>query len=80
MHLAGGRSCVGMRSTRRSPLADEQIAQIPLFLRLVRLIQFARITRALDITKDSGQPDWLSGLIDKLEDRMDAYRMAITGE
>jgi Ser/Thr protein kinase RdoA (MazF antagonist) len=63
-----------------TPLADEEIAQIPLFLRLGRLIQFARIARALDVTKDPGQPDWLSGLIDKLEDRMDAYSMAITGE
>jgi Ser/Thr protein kinase RdoA (MazF antagonist) len=63
-----------------TPLADEQIAQIPLFLRLGRLIQFARIARALDVTKGPGQPDWLSSLIDKLEVRMDANSMAITGE
>jgi Ser/Thr protein kinase RdoA (MazF antagonist) len=79
LHAPGGRAFLAGYAVHM-PLADEQIAQIPLFLRLVRLIQFARITRALDITKDSGQPAWLSGLIDKLEDRMDAYSMAITGE
>jgi Ser/Thr protein kinase RdoA (MazF antagonist) len=62
------------------PLADNQIAQIPLFSRLGRLIQFARITRALDLAKDPAQPDWLRGLIDKLEDRRDAYSMKLTGE
>jgi Ser/Thr protein kinase RdoA (MazF antagonist) len=79
LHAPGGRAFLRGYAAH-TPLADEQIAQIPLFLRLGRLIQFARITRALDITKDSRQPDWLSGLIDKLEDRMDAYSMAITGE
>ena len=63
-----------------TPLADEQIVQIPLFLRVARLIQFARIARALDVTKDPDQPDWLRGLIDKLEDRMDAYSMALAAE
>ena len=63
-----------------APLADEQIAQIPLFLRLGRLIQFARITRALDVTKDPAQPDWLHRLIDKLEDRRDGYSMMLAGE
>ena len=63
-----------------APLADEQIAQIPLFLRLGRLIQFARITRALDVAKDPNQPVWLNGLIDKLEDRRDAYSMMLAGE
>jgi Ser/Thr protein kinase RdoA (MazF antagonist) len=60
-----------------APLADEQI---PLFLRLGRLIQCARIARALDVTKAPGQPDWLNGLIDKLEDRMDGYSMTLAGE
>ena len=79
LHAPGGRAFLRGYAVHM-PLADEQIARIPLFLRLVRLIQFARITRALDITKDPGQPDWLSGLIDKLEDRMNAYSMAITDE
>src|SRR5687768_5846330 len=79
LHATGVRAFLGGYAAHTS-LADEQIAQIPLFLRLVRMIQFARIIRALNITKDSGQPDWLSGLIDKLKDRMDAYRMAVAGE
>jgi Ser/Thr protein kinase RdoA (MazF antagonist) len=61
----------------QSRLTDEQIAQIPLFSRLARLIQFARIARALDLPKTPVQPDWLSGLIDKLENRMNAYQMAL---
>ena len=61
----------------QTPLVDEQISQIPLFSRLARLIQFARIARALDLTKVPDQPDWLSGLIDRLENRMDAYHMAL---
>jgi Ser/Thr protein kinase RdoA (MazF antagonist) len=61
----------------QSRLTDEQVAQIPLFSRLARLIQFARIARALDLAKTPVQPDWLSGLIDKLENRMNAYKMAL---
>ena len=61
----------------QSRLSDEQIAQIPLFSRLARLIQFARIARALDLARTPVQPDWLSGLIDKLENRMNAYQMAL---
>ncbi|HEX2283126.1 MAG TPA: phosphotransferase [Thermomicrobiales bacterium] len=61
----------------QSRLSDEQIAQIPLFSRLARLIQFARIARALDLTRTPVQPDWLSGLIDTLENRMNAYQMAL---
>jgi Ser/Thr protein kinase RdoA (MazF antagonist) len=61
-----------------SLLTDEQIAQIPLFSRLARLIQFARIARALDLATTPVQPDWLSGLIDRLENRMNAYQMALS--
>jgi Ser/Thr protein kinase RdoA (MazF antagonist) len=79
LHDPGVRAFLGGYAAH-TPLADEQIAQIPLFLWLGRLIQFARIARALDVTKDPGQPDWLSGLIEKLEDRMDAYSMALAGD
>jgi Ser/Thr protein kinase RdoA (MazF antagonist) len=61
-------------------LTDQQIAQIPLFSRLARLIQFGRITRALDLARTPVQPDWLGRLIDKLEDRMDAFQLALVGE
>ena len=61
-------------------LVDEQIAQIPLFSRFARLIQFARIARALDLATVPDQPGWLSGLIDKLESRKNAYQMALQGE
>jgi Ser/Thr protein kinase RdoA (MazF antagonist) len=63
-----------------TPLTGEQLAQIPLFSRLARLIQFARIARALDVARAPGQPNWLSGLIDKMENRMDAYQMALAGQ
>jgi Ser/Thr protein kinase RdoA (MazF antagonist) len=66
--------------TAQTSLSDHQIAHIPLFSRLARLIQFARIARTLDLAKVPSQPDWLSGLIDKLESRMDAYHMALRGE
>jgi Ser/Thr protein kinase RdoA (MazF antagonist) len=66
--------------TAQTPLTDQQIAQIPLFSRLARLIQFARIGRALDLARAPDQPDWLSKLIDKLENRMDVYQMALAGE
>jgi hypothetical protein len=59
------------------PLTDELIAQIPLFSRLARLIQFTRIARALDLAGTPVQPEWLSGLIDRLENRMNAYQMAL---
>jgi Ser/Thr protein kinase RdoA (MazF antagonist) len=64
----------------QTQLTDQQIAQIPLFSRLARLIQFGRIARVLDLARAPVQPDWLGRLIDKLEDRMDAYQLALVGE
>jgi Ser/Thr protein kinase RdoA (MazF antagonist) len=55
------------------PLDEASIAQVPLFLRLSRLIQYARMARSLDLAEDGTYPDWLEALQGNLRSRMAAY-------
>lgn len=61
----------GYRSVR--PISDEELQHIPLFLRLLNLIQFARITRSLtELLWD--EPDWMRSLRDRFKSKMQTYR------
>ena len=59
------------------PLDEETILKIPLFLRMAKLIQYARMARSLDLAQDQKYPDWLLSLSQKLQQRMKAYREAL---
>ena len=64
----------------RTWLTEEQVAQLPLFSRVARMLQLAKIIRALDIEQSSNQPDWLNALIEKLENRRDALLVRLITE
>lgn len=54
--------------------------RLPIFLRLADVLTFASIARALDFVATAEHPDWLTGLIDKLRNRMTAYELSLATE
>ncbi len=60
-------------------LDDEMLSQVPTFLRLAGLLEYARIARSLDLPVVEGHPEWLQGLRQKLEGRMAAYETSLVG-
>jgi Ser/Thr protein kinase RdoA (MazF antagonist) len=65
----------GYRESR--PLSEESLAQAPTFLRFARLLQYARLCRALDLVPDPTQPTWLTALQDKMARRAADYQRTI---
>ncbi|MBA2570703.1 MAG: phosphotransferase [Chloroflexi bacterium] len=49
----------------------------PDFVRLAELLRHARVLRALDLSPDDQQPDWLAPLHRKLADRLAAYEATL---
>ena len=62
----------GYRSARQ--MDDDELAPIPLFLRLDNLINFARIYRALVERPPEDEPAWTTQLCTKLNLELDKYR------
>lgn len=58
-------------------LDEASFARVPHFLRFARLLEHARIRRALDLPAGEGQADWLAALRDKLSRHVATYRAAI---
>lgn len=62
------------------PVADPDLARIPLFLRLHDLTTFAGLLHALDLSQADASPDWLVTLRRKLTRKLDSYRCQFTTE
>jgi Ser/Thr protein kinase RdoA (MazF antagonist) len=62
----------GYRSVR--PIADEELALIPLFLRLHHLISFTRLHQAITPTNSAGDSPRMAELRGKLTAKMQRYR------
>jgi Ser/Thr protein kinase RdoA (MazF antagonist) len=58
-------------------LPPDVLEQLPVFSRLARLLQYAKIARALDLDPAPDHPAWLTGLIDKLRARMAAHQASL---
>lgn len=56
------------------------LARLPNFFRLADVLTYASIARALDFGATAEHPDWLTGLIDKLRNRMTAYELSLATE
>jgi len=56
------------------PLAQAEIARIPLFLATHNLVMFAKLLRALEAGEQPGEPVWRVGLRHKLEAKVQTYR------
>ena len=58
-------------------LHDELVSQIPLFLRMAKLLSYARIVRSIDLPPRTEDPAWLQALRVKLERWLDDYRASL---
>ncbi|MDE3228931.1 MAG: phosphotransferase [Chloroflexota bacterium] len=58
---------------RHAALDEERVAQLPTWLRVVNLIMDAKLTRAMDLTPNPDQPEWMNALLVKLRQRQDDY-------
>lgn len=67
----------GYRAAR--PLAQEELENIPLFLKLHNLLLFVKLNRALETPTPTDAPLWVKGLRDKLSATRDVYRDRFSG-
>lgn len=55
----------------------ELLQEIPLFIRMHRLVMFAKLLRSVDIEESEEIPDWLAGLRHKLVNHLSNYRLSL---
>lgn len=58
-------------------LHDELMSQLPLFLRMAKLLIYAGIVRSIDLPPRTEDPAWLQSLRVKLENWVDNYRASL---
>jgi Ser/Thr protein kinase RdoA (MazF antagonist) len=58
-------------------LDAELVSQLPLFLRMAKLLTYARIVRSMDLLPQIEDPAWLQALRVKLERWLDGYRASL---
>jgi len=58
-------------------LDAELVSQLPLFLRMARLLTYARLVRAMDLPPCAEDPAWLQSLRLKFENWLDDYRASL---
>lgn len=59
------------------PLDEELISHLPTWMRLVNLIMYAKLVRAMDIANDQDYPEWCTSLLLKLESKRQNYKAAL---
>ena len=60
-------------------LSDEEVQQIPVFLRLHNLLLFTRLIRSLGPEVPADEPEWMTKLRARLAQKMDRYRDSFRG-
>ncbi len=60
-----------------SSLDEELISQLPAWMRLANLIQYAKLVRAMDLEQDQDYPEWCASLRLKLENKMQNYKASL---
>ncbi|MHB8600332.1 MAG: phosphotransferase enzyme family protein [Ktedonobacteraceae bacterium] len=58
-------------------LHAELLSQVPLFLRMAKLLTYARLVRCMDLPPDAEDPAWLHSLCLKLENWLDDYKASL---
>ncbi len=58
-------------------LDEELISHLPTFMRLVNLIQYTKLVRAMDLAHDQDYPEWCTSLLLKLENRIQNYKVSL---
>ena len=59
------------------PLDKELLDHLPLFLRMAKLLTYARLVRAMDLPHHSEEPAWLGSLRMKVKNWMNAYKASL---
>lgn len=63
--------------TRHADLDEDLLAQLPTWMRLVNLIMYGKLVRAMDVTPDPDDPDWAVPLLEKLRRWIDNYKASL---
>lgn len=63
--------------SQQYPLADELLSHLPLFVRMAKLLTYARLVRAMDLPEHPEEPAWLGSLRLKLKNWMDGYKASL---
>lgn len=70
-----------MRGYRTQHELDaELVSQLPLFLRMAKLLTYARLVRSMDLSPHEGDPAWLHSLCLKFENWLDDYKASLETE
>ncbi|WP_421384098.1 phosphotransferase enzyme family protein [Bacillus salacetis] len=72
--LQGKKFALFLEGYRKaSALSDQEIDNLPMFLRLHNLITYKGLLGTLDVRLDPEQPEWVNELITKLERKLNFY-------
>lgn len=58
-------------------LDEELISHLPTWMRLVNLITYAKLVRAMDLATDQDYPEWCTALLLKLESKRQNYKASL---
>ncbi|TDL67514.1 hypothetical protein E2R56_20205 [Rhodococcus qingshengii] len=58
----------------KKEITDSELLDLPMFLRLHNLITFTGLLKTLDIKSNTSNPEWVEGLIKKLNTKIENYR------
>jgi Ser/Thr protein kinase RdoA (MazF antagonist) len=58
-------------------LDEELISYLPTFMRLVNLIMYAKLVRAMDLAQDQDNPEWCNSLLSRLENWKQNYKASL---
>jgi len=59
------------------PLDEELISHLPTWMRLVNLITYAKLVRAIDLANDQDYPEWCTSLLLKLANKGQNYKASL---
>ena len=59
-------------------LDEALISHLPMWMRLVNLITYAKLVRAMDLANNQDYPEWCTSLLFKLENKMQNYKASLT--
>src|SRR5260370_9895304 len=63
--------------TQHGLMHAELVSQLPLFLRMAKLLPYARLVRTMDLPPHGGDPAWLQSLRLKFENWLDDYKASL---
>jgi Ser/Thr protein kinase RdoA (MazF antagonist) len=63
--------------TSETNIEVEMLQEIPWFLRMHKLVMYAKLLRAVDMDENEENPEWLTGLKNKLMNYISNYRLSL---